>query len=145
MTDLHVILSLLPPVWEADGGRLREQRQPQDAASVAAWGSLGVQHWWPLVLSAISSPFQNHFRMVKWRRRWWPGRGEKLGKKQRILPPRFAGCLHTISMHCFHFRGNYLKLFSLKAKKTPPKTKTHMGVCVYAHTYTVSILGFHLT
>lgn len=136
---MHVVLSLLQPVWEVDGGRLREQRRPQDAASVAAWGSVGVRHWCPLVLSAISSPFQNHFRMVKWRRRWWPGREERLGKKQRILPPRFTGCLHTISMHCFHFRGNYLKLFSLKAKKKPTKNNNPHGcVCICTHIHSVN-------
>lgn len=83
VSALHKIPSLLQPAWEAGGGR-RQGGQAASAAAPAAalWLSwvCGVQR--PRVLSTSFSPFQHHFRMVKWRGRRWPGlEGRPGGRK----------------------------------------------------------------
>lgn len=117
------------------GNVFREGRWSKDAA-LWLWGVFNIQ--WLFVLSTIFSSFKT---ISEWRWRWWSGVKGRLGKKtQTTLPPRFTGCLHTMSIHCFYFQGKSSQIIFLKRKK-----KCHMGVCVYEHTCPVSILGFHLT
>lgn len=130
---------LLQPAWEQMGDVFREGRWSQDVASVAALrlcGVFNVQR--PLVLSAIFSSLQNHFRAVKWKCKRWPGVEGRLGEKNQTTLPLDSQAIFTALVHTAHtLGGNYLKLFSLKEKNP-------IWVCVYEYTYTVSILGFHL-
>lgn len=50
----------------------------------------------PLVLSAIFSSLQNHFRVVKRKAKRWPGVEGRFGEKTNNLSTRCKVYLHTI-------------------------------------------------